>query len=396
MAAAGGALHEELLGDVQLDGQRLCVGTRTLNVEEVIGVRAVGSEIEVATCVKTTKGGCMGGSGARVLRKERMPGDAAAVNAALREASPDTPSRVMVIVNPTSGTGRAARVWKSARAVLEAAGIDMEVLVTSRKGEAREVCRRIAEFDGVVVVGGDGTMSEVVRGLFEADVSLPVCQVPAGSGNAFACSIAGDDAVSAVDAAYYVVKGRTHQLDLIRCETGDQIVPSFLSIEWAFLADVDLGSESLRCLGDLRFHLAAVYRICCLRRYEGRLSYLPPGEDWVVVDAENFHVAIALNLSHIDASTPLAPDARPNDGLVHLVFTCGSTSCGTRLDLLDGMLKVETGEHVDKELIHIVPCRAFRFEPSQNAPYRAAIDGEEIPNRTIEGTIVPGALRFYR
>lgn len=253
--------------------------------------------------------------------------------------------------------------------------------------------------DGIVVLGGDGTLSEVVRGLYAgcaeledpgarrkaASVvrSIALAQVPAGSGNALANSIASacSDTASAVNAAYYVAKGVTTELDVARYELADgKISPSFLSFEWAMLADIDLGSEALRCIGSARFQLAALYRICCLRPYRGRLAYLPASaathenkaffdsdfpsldapipENWIIVDEDNFHIAVAVNLSHIDASTPLVPTARHDDGLLHLIWTAGGTTCGTKLDLLDGFLKVDNGKHIDKPSIHIAACTA--------------------------------------
>jgi len=50
---------------------------------------------------------------------------------------------------------------------------------------------------------------------------------------------------------------------------------SFLSLEWAIVADIDLESERLRCLGDARFDVYGALRGLCLRRYRGRFSYLP-------------------------------------------------------------------------------------------------------------------------
>lgn len=48
---------------------------------------------------------------------------------------------------------------------------------------------------------------------------------------------------------------------------------SFLSLEWAFLADIDMNSEFLRILGGLRFEVYSVYRVLALRTYPGRITF---------------------------------------------------------------------------------------------------------------------------
>jgi hypothetical protein len=42
----------------------------------------------------------------------------------------------------------------------------------------------------------------------------------------------------------------------------------FLSFSWAFIADVDLNSEKLRCMGPSRFTLWGLFRIMILNHYQ--------------------------------------------------------------------------------------------------------------------------------
>ncbi len=49
---------------------------------------------------------------------------------------------------------------------------------------------------------------------------------------------------------------------------------AFLSVGFGIIADVDIESEHLRYLGELRFTLWGLHRIRHLRRYRARLSYL--------------------------------------------------------------------------------------------------------------------------
>ena len=52
---------------------------------------------------------------------------------------------------------------------------------------------------------------------------------------------------------------------------------------------------------------------------------------------------MACNISHVDEKTIMAPDAGLDDGVLSLVFTNLTPSVWARFDLLDGLLKTETG-----------------------------------------------------
>lgn len=125
-------------------------------------------------------------------------------------------------------------------------------------------------------------MHEYVNAL----IDIPVCHIPAGSGNAFAATqaLAARENVSTKENLYLAIKGQRRKFSLgkMTLETHPEPIYSCLSLEWAFIADIDMGSEFMRFLGGLRFEVYSVWRWLFLRRYLGRLSYtetdapLPP------------------------------------------------------------------------------------------------------------------------
>lgn len=64
-------------------------------------------------------------------------------------------------------------------------------------------------------------------------------------------------------------------MDLVRVETRNQILFSFLSVGWGLLADIDIESERLRAIGGQRFTVWTIARLIGLRTYKGKVSYLP-------------------------------------------------------------------------------------------------------------------------
>jgi sphingosine kinase len=60
----------------------------------------------------------------------------------------------------------------------------------------------------------------------------------------------------------------------IERESGGPKIYSFLSIAWAIIADIDIESEKLRCLGEPRFTIWGAWRgLCSLRKYHMELQY---------------------------------------------------------------------------------------------------------------------------
>ncbi len=96
------------------------------------------------------------------------------------------------IVNPNASSGRCGKIWKKLERQLTHLGMEYQGFVTEKPGDAisyaaglTEGCR---EARIIIVVGGDGTMNEVLDGLaFCGPVTLGY--IPAGSGNDLARSL---------------------------------------------------------------------------------------------------------------------------------------------------------------------------------------------------------------
>ena len=88
------------------------------------------------------------------------------------------------LVNPASANGSTAKRWPALRRRAEELGLDGDELLSERPGHLTELARAAAA-DGrlLVVVGGDGTMNEVVNGV--AGTGAEVAVLPNGTGQDF-------------------------------------------------------------------------------------------------------------------------------------------------------------------------------------------------------------------
>jgi diacylglycerol kinase (ATP) len=91
----------------------------------------------------------------------------------------------LVIANPISGRGQAAKAATELRDGLRSLGVAAELYLTSGRGDAFSHLRTLGNsLDLVVSVGGDGTLREVLEGLVEPQT--PVSMLPFGTANVLA------------------------------------------------------------------------------------------------------------------------------------------------------------------------------------------------------------------
>ena len=105
--------------------------------------------------------------------------------------------RTLLIINPVSGTTSKRGIAERIESKLSQAGFDVEVKLTTGRGDATRLASYAVDngFHTVVAIGGDGTVNETATALCDSDVALAI--IPAGSGNGLAstfplCSCSAD------------------------------------------------------------------------------------------------------------------------------------------------------------------------------------------------------------
>ena len=100
-----------------------------------------------------------------------------------------TPLHWAIIINPKSGKKKFRQQRKYLFLALKHAGIEFDYRITRFAGHASKIARYFVEknYKNIMVLGGDGTMSEVINGIFSANIedtsSLKIALIPRGTGN---------------------------------------------------------------------------------------------------------------------------------------------------------------------------------------------------------------------
>ncbi|KAI9126168.1 hypothetical protein K1719_002589 [Acacia pycnantha] len=200
-----------------------------------------------------------------------------------------TPPRMLVILNPRSGRGRSSKVFHDiVEPIFKLAGFRLEVVKTTSSGHAKKLASSVDIStcpDGIICVGGDGIINEVLNGLLSREnqkegISIPIGIVPAGSDNSLVWTVLG--VRDPVSAAIAIVKGGLTATDVFAVEwiqTG--IIHYGLTVSYyGFVSDVlELSEKYQKRFGPLRYFVAGFLKFLCLPRYSYELEYLPVTKD---------------------------------------------------------------------------------------------------------------------
>lgn len=109
-----------------------------------------------------------------------------------------------------------------------------------------------------------------------------------------------------------------------------------------------------------------------------------PTRDWITIEGD-FVLVLALYQTHLGADLYAAPQARFDDGLIHLTFVRAGISRATLLRLFFAM---ERGTHhsVSSPYVSHVTCKAFRLQPLSTRG-TLTVDGELVPYGPLQAQV---------
>jgi YegS/Rv2252/BmrU family lipid kinase len=279
-----------------------------------------------------------------------------------------------LIVNPTAGAGRAAKLLGAVEAELRARGLRFRVERTTSMEHARECSRRAAAAGEIVAaMGGDGLTGAVAGELRDGAGVLAV--LPGGRGNDFArkLGIPADPV-----AACGLLDGAERRIDL--AVVGGRTYLGILS--------AGLDSDANRLANETRLPLGTgVYAYAALRA----LATWKTARWTVAVDGEarefdGYCVAVS-NSGVYGSGMFLVPDARLDDGLLDVVLV----EAVPKRRYLASLPKVFKGTHLDEPGLRLLRGRSVSFHADR--PFTAYADGDPIAELPATVDVVPGTLR---
>jgi len=284
------------------------------------------------------------------------------------------PRKVALLINPTSGKGKAARVAGPVTERLRASGADVTQIVGTDAADAENRAHK-AVADGVdvlVALGGDGIVHTAIQAVAGTDTPLGI--VGAGTGNDLARELhIPDDPIAASD---LVLSASPRRIDAVRGDSrwfGGVLGSGFDSMV------NERANQMSWPKGKSRYNLAILAELRVFKPLPFRLTL--DGEVW---ETEAMLVAVGNGTSY-GAGMRVCPGATLDDGWLD-VTVLGPVS---KLTFIRTFPSVYKGTHVNRPE---VTCRQAREVRLESPGVIAYADGERFAALPLTCTCVPGAL----
>ncbi|WP_269583578.1 diacylglycerol/lipid kinase family protein [Roseibium sp. Sym1] len=270
---------------------------------------------------------------------------------------PDSPGKVLIMANPTSG-GYNADFLDDVRKRLEDLGNKTEIRLTRHAGEIGEICSDpLLPVRTIVVAGGDGSINEALTGFLDHPEPPQLAVIPFGTANVLALELALPREAAAI--AEMIHRGNTRPLHFGLANGRPFVLMASTGLDAEIVHAVPLALK--RRLGKVAYVVTAIRE--GLKRKAPRLDIELDGV------RSTGKLAVACNARHYGGSFVICPSGATEPGLHMLVLERDdpwSTFC-YGIALLFGRIHKARGASV-------TPFRNARITAEE--PVAAQIDGD--------------------
>lgn len=297
-------------------------------------------------------------------------------------------SYAQLIVNPIAGAGRTAKKWPQIMGLLQSVGLRFEHDLTEAPGHARELAKSAVKkgYQLVVSVGGDGTINEVVNGLYDsgnlADVMLGI--ISTGTGGDYIRTIGIPRAYQ--EACQCLKSPRKSAVDVgvVEYLSGSQMMQR-LFVNFAGLGfDAEIvktTTQKYKTLNSTASYLTGLFT--ALLFYKNKeVTLIVDGE---VVERKVCSILIS-NGKYGGGGMFAAPDADLTDGLLD-VLIIGDLS---KPDLIWSLPRVYRGTHLTHPKVTMKRAREIEIQSAEMVFLQA--DGELLDGLPARFYVLPAAL----
>lgn len=284
-----------------------------------------------------------------------------------------------IIFNPIAGNKKSGKSLSTVEKLFQERGVEYAVYATAREGEATQIARRLSEAGETefIVVGGDGTLHEVLNGLADPSVCT-LGLIPSGTGNDFADRMGIP--LQAEKAALRILEGKKIPVDYIEVSGTRCMNVAGLGIDVDVLERCQRG----KLRGKLKYLMSLIKSLFAFKGYKIYFESEEKTEEREVL------ICAVCNGSKFGGGIKICPIADPTDGKLDVIVV---DQIGGKWKIVKAFIQLMKGKIVEYPLTTYFKTERIRVETETPAPIQ--LDGELYQNHAFEVTLKKG-LHFYQ
>ncbi len=299
----------------------------------------------------------------------------------------------LVIVNPNAGNGKGKKDWHIISDLLKKENLPHSVRFTERKGHAIIFTMDgiAAGYRNIITVGGDGTLNEVVNGVFTGNTcpatDITLALIPVGTGNdwgrMFGIPLDYEKAVKIIGEG----KKMLHDIGMIRYSDALSDTKRY------FINIAGLGFESIVVRrtniqkdkghsGKLIYFYNLLMSLLSYKNTKAEINI-----DGKSIMADVFSINVG-NGKYCGGGMRQTPDALPNDGFLDVTIINGMG----KFEIIRNLKILYDGTILNHPKINGYRCKNIKVS-SDSILYIEA-DGESLGHTPAEFSILPSCLNI--
>ena len=267
--------------------------------------------------------------------------------------------KVLIIYNPVSGTKSNKAMISQLLNYYKLNNINYFLLKTEYKNHAKEFCANnsLAEYDDLIVCGGDGTFNEVINGVvINKNKKIPrLGFLPGGTGNSFMHDLNAVDPNKAINK---IIKNNSDTLDILKLTYNNKTIYSFNIVGWGLVTDILILAEKMRFLKSIRYNVASLFYI--LTAKGKKIKFIIDNNK---IYNEKYLFILICNTIHTGKGMKAAPKAKFNDGRLDIVSVKSQISF---FQLIKLFTKIFTGKHIHSPFVDYINAQTINLIPENN------------------------------
>lgn len=300
----------------------------------------------------------------------------------------------LAVVNSTSAGGRTKARWNISKQYLDKLSVNYDEAESKYHTHTISIVENeLTNYDGIIAVGGDGTVNEVINGILHTSKDKLLAIIPTGTGNDLAntfqlhldlrkaCKTLSNGKPRQVDAG--LLKGKDFNNKPVNRYFGGTT-----SFGFDAKINLDVNNSTKRLPGTWNYIRSLLKNLITLRTDKYIISYNNLVDNKIEHIEKDLVICVIGNGKFYGGGIMVCPDASVTDSKFHItvVSTIG------RIGIMKTFPKMYTGDHIKHPAVSVIETDEMKIKNTTKSLYQ--VDGEVLGYTPVTIKAIPKILNI--